>query len=146
MLAVIIEVVSPGPLLGTDVFSSRRSQSDPLPRNFASREVPGSVRELGRTCSVRSSEEAELLAGGICARSAAKGNTELSSQTQAIKCRVRTVNFTSCPKCASHRSTANVRRIRTVIPILSACLTLNSSHVCLGVNPMEVLLTGRHRA
>ena len=144
MLAVIIEVVSPGPLLGTDVFSSRRSQSDPLPRNFVSREVPGSVRELGRTCSVRSSEEAELLAGGICARSAAKGNTELSSQTQAIKCRVRNVNFTSCPKCASHRSTANVRRIRTVIPILSACLTLNSSHVCLGVNPMEVLLTGRH--
>jgi hypothetical protein len=144
MLAVIIEVVWPEPFLGTDVFSSRRSQSDSLPRNFVSSEVPGCLRELGWTCSLRSSEEAELLARGICARSAAKGNTESSSHTQAIKCRVRSVNFTSCPKCASHRSTANVRWMRTGVPVLSACLTLSSSHMSLGVKSHGGLLTGCH--
>jgi len=43
------------------------------------RAAPGFVREPGCTCNVRSSEETELFAGGIFARTAAKGVAEPSS-------------------------------------------------------------------
>ena len=115
VLAVTFEaLVMPGILFAVDPLSRRRSQSDPslelMPgAKFASTGLTGCVSEPGWACSVRSSEEAELLAGRICARTAAKGVVEPSSQTLTIKCRVRNVNFTSCPKGLTHRSRIGVR-------------------------------------
>lgn len=94
VLAVTFEaMVMPGILFTADALSRRRSQSDPsleLMRGakFAPTEVTGRVSEPGWACSVRSSEEAELLAGRVCVRTAAKGVIEPSSQTQTIKCPV----------------------------------------------------------
>ena len=104
MLAVIFEaMVMPGILFTADALSRLPSQSDPslalMPGvKFASTEVAGRVSELGWACSVRSSEEAELLAGRVCARTAEKRVVEPSNQTQAFKCRVRNFNFTSGPE------------------------------------------------
>ena len=81
----MLGVMLPGSLLDADTFSFRGTQLDPSPRKFESMEVPGCVREPGWTCSVRSNQEPELLAGGICARTAAKGVAEPSSQAEMIK-------------------------------------------------------------
>ena len=97
----------PGILFAADARSLPRSQPDlPLESmpsaKFVSTEVTGCVSEPGWTCSVRSSEEAEALAGAVCALAAVKGIAELSSQKEIIKRQIRNVNFTSFPKCADY--------------------------------------------
>jgi hypothetical protein len=92
----------PGILFAADARSLRRSQPDPplesMPSaKFVSTEVTGCVSEPGRTCSVRSSEEAEAPAGAICALIGVRGIAELSSQKKILKRQIRKVNLTSCP-------------------------------------------------
>ena len=98
-------IAMPGILFAADARSLRRSQPDPPPESipstkFVSTDVTGCVSKP--TCSVRSSEEAEPLAGAICALAPVKGIAELSSQKEIIKRQIRNVNFTSFPKCADY--------------------------------------------
>jgi len=71
VLAVVLGTMLPEPFVGADSLFFRWVQSDSSLRKFGSREVPGCVKESGWTCSLRSSEEEELFAGGICALTAA---------------------------------------------------------------------------
>jgi len=67
VLAVVLGTMLPEPFVGADSLSFRWVQSDWSLGKFVSGGVLGCVKEPG----VRSSEEAELSAGGICALTAA---------------------------------------------------------------------------
>ena len=82
---------------------------------FVSTEVTGCVSERGWTFNVRSSEEAEALAGAVCALIGIRGIAELSSQKEILKRQTRKANLTSCPKCAHYPTPSNCARNRTHI-------------------------------